>query len=394
MKNVLWEIGHELKLKNITHAGGCSIFDAAGKEYIDMESGVWCTPLGHCHPDVNKAVHQQMEEISHTGYCYAHPVTQKAAQLILDICGMDSGKCLFLTSGSEAVEVGVKALQMVSDRKRLLTFTDSFLGSLGSSGKKPDKEWFLFDRTPCETCDRAEPCTMACEHFNQIPFESISGFVLEPGSASGMVRFPKEKLVSAIAETVHENGGFVQVNEITTGIGRTGEWFGFRHYDIRPDIVSMGKGIGNGYPVSAAAFSEKILAAMMDNSFYHSQSHQNDPLGCAAAISVINTLKTEHLIEKAKEKGKYLRSGLKKLAVKHPKIEEIRGRGLMIAVDFSKDLTHDAVVAMHDRLIEEGYIVAKRPDINTFRIDPPLIIDHKTLDGFIRALDETLKEHL
>jgi acetylornithine/N-succinyldiaminopimelate aminotransferase len=391
MENVLWEIGHELKIKDITHADGCFIYDAAGNKYADLESGVWCTPLGHCHPEVNAALAGQMAKILHTGYCYAHPVTQKAARMVLDICGMDDGKCLFLTSGSEAVEVGVKAMQMVSDKPKLLTFTDSFLGSLGSSGKKPDKEWFLFDRSPCEQCARPEPCARQCPYFAQIPFESIAGFVLEPGSASGMVRFPQDKLVTAIADAVHGTGGFVQVNEITTGIGRTGEWFGFQHYDIQPDIVSTGKGIGNGYPVSATAFNTAVLDAMMKNGFYHHQSHQNDPLGCAVVCSVIDTLRREGLIEKTREKGHCFRSAIRELAGRYPEIEEVRGRGLMMALDFSKTLAHDTVVKIHNRLIRQGYITVKRPDINTIRIDPPLIVTRDILDGFVRELGEILK---
>nr|NJM02536.1 aminotransferase class III-fold pyridoxal phosphate-dependent enzyme [Desulfobacula sp.] len=111
MENILWGIGHDLKLKNITHAGGCYIYDADGKSYLDMESGVWCTPLGHCRPEISQALINQIKDIMHTGYCYAHPVIQEAAQSILELIDFQDGKCLFLTSGSEAVEVGVKAIK-------------------------------------------------------------------------------------------------------------------------------------------------------------------------------------------------------------------------------------------------------------------------------------------
>ncbi|MFA5902304.1 MAG: aminotransferase class III-fold pyridoxal phosphate-dependent enzyme, partial [Desulfobacula sp.] len=256
MKNILWSIGHELKLNNITHAKGCYIYDADGKPFLDMESGVWCTPLGHCHPEINHAIARQIENIMHTGYCYAHPIIEEAAKSILEIVGFHVGKCLFLTSGSEAVEVGVKAIKKISSKSLLLTFSDSFLGSLGSSGAKPSAEWFLFDWSQCNICPEKEHCDPNCPHFSTIPFEKISGFVFEPGSSSGMVKFPPKALISHIARRIQETDGYIQINEITTGMGRTGKWFGYMHYDIAPDIVSIGKGLGNGYPVSAVAFNK------------------------------------------------------------------------------------------------------------------------------------------
>ena len=207
-----------------------------------------------------------------------------------------------------------------------------------------------------------------------------------------MVRFPKKNLVTAIADRIQGDGGFVQVNEITTGIGRTGEWFGFGHYNITPDIVSMGKGLGNGYPVSATAFNAPALSAMEACGFYHSQSHQNDPLGCAAALSVITTLKQEILIKRAKEQGAYLKAALNALALKYWQIKQVRGRGLMIALDFDNKIAHEAIVRLHLDLIQDGFIVAKRPGINTFRIDPPLTIEQEMLDNFIFALEKRLKK--
>lgn len=392
MENILWSIGHELKLKNITHARGCYVFDADGNSYLDMESGVWCTPLGHCHQDVNHAVQQQMAKIMHTGYCYAHPVIQKTARSILEIIGMENGKCVFLTSGSEAVEVGVKAIKTISAKPLLLTFSDSFLGSVGSSGNKPLNEWFLFDWHKCEACASKEKCDPGCSHFSTIPFEKIAGFVFEPGSSSGMVRFPPKSLITQIDNKIHDSDGFVQVNEITTGMGRTGKWFGFMHYDIVPDIVSIGKGLGNGYPISAVAFNLRTVRKMEESGFYHSQSHQNDPLGCAAANAVIKIMKEEGVIEACNSAAAFLKEKLTGLARKHKAIKEIRGRGLMMAVEFSEQIGHDKVISIYEQLLKKGFIVAKRPKLKVFRIDPPLIIGKETIDGFIHAFDAVISE--
>ena len=124
--------------------------------------------------------------------------------------------------------------------------------------------------------------------------------MFEPGSSSGHVRFPPKAFIQNIVKFIRQHDGFIQINEITTGLGRTGKWFGFQHYDIKPDIVSMGKGLGNGYPVSAIAMTPDIIAKLSEMGFYYFQSHQNDPLGCAAAKAVIATLQKENSIEKIK----------------------------------------------------------------------------------------------
>lgn len=392
MKNILWSIGHDLKLKNITHARGCFIYDADGKSYLDMESGVWCTPLGHCRPEIHQALVHQMKDIMHTGYCYAHPVIQEAAQSILGLIGFQEGKCLFLTSGSEAVEVGVKAIKKISSKPFLLTLSDSFLGSLGSSSAKSSAEWFLFDWSRCNSCSLKAICDPDCPYFSSIPFEKISGFVFEPGSSSGMVKFPPEALIGLIVNRIHKDGGFVQINEITTGMGRTGKWFGYMHYGITPDIISMGKGIGNGYPVSAVAFNKKTLCKMEEKDFYHSQSHQNDPLGCAAVNAVIQTMKKENILEKCIFAGSYLMEKLAELKNKYAVIKEIRGRGLIMAMEFSEKIDHDAVVSIYEKLLEKGFIIAKRPKLKVFRIDPPLIIEKSMTDDFVKAMDAILSE--
>ena len=207
-----------------------------------------------------------------------------------------------------------------------------------------------------------------------------------------MVKFPPEALIGMIVNRIHKDGGFVQINEITTGMGRTGKWFGYMHYGITPDIISMGKGLGNGFPVSAVAFNKKTLCKMEENHFYHSQSHQNDPLGCAAANAVIQTMKNENILEKCIFAGSYLMEKLMELKNKYAVIKELRGRGLIMAMEFSEKIDHDAVVSIYEKLLEKGFIIAKRPKLKVFRIDPPLIIEKSMMDDFVKAMDTILSE--
>ncbi len=141
-----------------------------------------------------------------------------------------------------------------------MTMSDSYFGAYGDASAKDSDKWFLFDWNECERCTQ-EVCAKDCSVYSDIPFDEVGAFLFEPGSSSGMVRFPPPKLISNIVQDMSAADGLVMVNEVTTGVGRTGKWFGFQHYDMQPDIVAMGKGIGNGYPVSAVYAQQSCCRA-------------------------------------------------------------------------------------------------------------------------------------
>lgn len=391
MKHVFWCNGHELLIKNIKKAEGCYLFDSLGKKYVDLESGVWCVPLGHNHPKIIKAIENQIHKISHTGYCYSSQIVEEAAEEILNLSGLNDGMCTFLSSGSEAVEFGVQALRKLVNPKQLLTLQDSFLSSYGSSGKRNKEEWYLLDWTSCSSCTRGNECDNNCSIFKNIPFDKIGGFVFEPGSSSGFVRFPPKGLIKKIVKIIRNNKGYIQVNEITTGIGRTGKWFGFQHYDILPDIISMGKGLGNGYPVSSIVMSSEIIDKLDKKGFHYSQSHQNDPLGCSVAKEVIKVIKDEKIIENSKVLGIKLKENLIEICRQYDFIKEVRGRGMMIAIELNEN-SNNIAFNIFNKLLEKGFIIAKRPGLNIFRLDPPLIISENEINSFLNEFEQILKQ--
>lgn len=275
MKNILFCTGHELKYPDVTRGENCALFDSAGNRYLDLESGVWCTSVGHSNPRITEVITRQAGEIMHTGYCYLNSVVEETAGKLLSITGIENGKCVFLSSGSEAVEFAVQIGRSISEKPYFLTMKDSYLAAFGSSGRKDKDSWILFDWINGDSLD-------------SLPFDKIGAFVFEPGSSSGLVRFPPTGLVQKICHEIRSRGGIIITNEITTGIGRTGEWFGYNHYGIVPDIVAVGKGVGNGYPVSAVVSAQKIVDRLDLDLFHYGQSHQNDPLGAAVALEVIS----------------------------------------------------------------------------------------------------------
>jgi acetylornithine aminotransferase len=329
----------------------------------------------------------QLKKITHAGFNYCNPILETAAGKVLEITGFRDGKCEFLCSGSEAVEYCIRAAKTIKPDDMVFTFSDSYFGAYGEAARQDSREWYRYNRHDC-TCDTGgEGCTGECSGFSKIPFGKIGIFLFEPGSSSGLVNFPSEKLIAKISEKIRENNGLIVINEVTTGAGRTGKWFGFQHYGLEPDMVAIGKGIGNGYPVSVAAISGRASGLLEKHHFHYSQSHQNDPLGATVVAEVIDTINDEKLVERGRQLGEKLMTGLEIMRKPGSILKEIRGRGLMIALEFTRDAG-----PVQKELVKRGFIVAKRSGHEVLRIDPALTIKKKDIDEFMFNLDEIITQ--
>jgi acetylornithine aminotransferase len=390
MSSLIWYPGHELLLRDIVRAENGHLFDSAGNRYVDLESGVWCSTIGHGNPRVLHAMTDQAARIAHTGYCYSNQIVESAAQEVLSVLGFDGGRCVFLCSGSEAVEFGVRFAQKVASRPTLMTMADSYFGAYGSASRRDENEWFCFDWLGCVDCPDTDGGAAGCAHWAAIPFDRIGGFLFEPGSSSGLVRFPPRKRIRDIVERLRADGGLYLVNEVTTGVGRTGAWFGHNHYEIRPDIVALGKSIGNGYPVSVTAFAPGVIERLGGESLIYAQSHQNDPLGAAIAREVIRTVRDEKLVQRSAEMGHLLLNGLEAISERSGRIVAIRGRGLMVAVELVDDAKNALAIHVQRELVQRGFILARRFGTSVLRIDPPLTIERQDLEAFLTTLENVL----
>jgi acetylornithine/N-succinyldiaminopimelate aminotransferase len=392
MSHLFWYPGHELLLSDIVRAENCYLYDAQGRRYVDLESGVWCTSIGHGHPRILRALADQAARIGHTGFGYSNQVVEEAAQAILSLLGFEDGRCVFLCSGSEAVEYGVRVAQMVIDRPLLMTMADSYFGAYGSASKKRADEWFCFDWEACSTCPESAECDESCEHWAETPFDKIGGFLFEPGSSSGLVRFPPVKLIRNVVDTVKSSGGLVLVNEVTTGVGRTGAWFGYQYYAISPDVVSIGKGVGNGYPVSVTAFAPGVIQRLGSRPVMYAQSHQNDPLGAAVALEVVQVIREEGLIERSREVATFLLAGLERIKERADRLKEVRARGLMAALELIDDSEASFTIWAHRELVRRGFVLGRRPGVSVLRLDPSLTIDRRDIEDFLTTLEGVLTE--
>lgn len=386
MEHVYSCTGHELKIPNIVDSEGAYVFDDKGKRFMDLESGVWCISVGHKNKRINGTITKQIDSLMHAGFCYSNQILEESAKSILDITHFIDGKCVFLCSGSEAIEISRQISKHLSGKKRSMTLHDSYLGAYASVTDRT-KGWYVFNWEKCKACRKNDDCDPSCEALQDIP-EDISDFIFEPGSSSGFVRFPPKALIQNIVGIIRNNNGKIIANEVTTGVGRTGKWFGYQHYDIDPDLIAIGKGIGNGYPVSVAAINRTTVGELEMNPLKYAQSHQNDPLGAAIVREVIREIENNDLIAKAGQKGPVFLSKLKSL-VDHEIVLDVRGRGMMFAMDLPNKEVADEI---HGHLIARGYIVGNRG--SSFRIDPPLILTEAEFDTFLDAFKSvTVSKH-
>ncbi|HLP01232.1 MAG TPA: aspartate aminotransferase family protein [Opitutaceae bacterium] len=377
---------HPITCDNFVRGRNCELFDAQGRRFVDLESGSWAAVLGHSHPRVNAALKAQLDRVMHLGVRWPNHLAEEAAVAVLALVGAPDGKCTFLSSGSEAVEFGVQAARRVTGRPLLATFSNSYLAAFGSAGGKTKEEWCLID--PERWASEPER-TLA-----ELPFERIGAFVFEPGGGGpSFGRFPAEPLVRALAERVRAAGGLLVANEVTTGFGRTGRWFGYQHYALQPDIVALGKGLGNGYPISATTFLREIAEALERGGFHHAQSHQNNPLGCAAALAVIAELREGDWIQRAERAGARLLGELQRLQHRHGCIRAVRGRGLLLVLELDPEGPCSGST-LQTALRERGFLVggypAGYPAGTGVRVDPSLTVEEGDLAQFVAALDEIL----
>lgn len=371
---------HEIIKTDFVRGQNCYLYDEQGKRYVDFESGIWSAALGHNHPRIQHAIQSQVERIMHLGTRYPSSLAEDAAIEVLDITGVGNGKCVFLSSGSEAVEFAAQAARRITERGLLLTFHNSYLAAYGSAGRKSTDEWLLLDwisADPAETRQR----------LDAIDFTKLAGFVLEPGgSGSGFVKFPPTALVQELARRTKQAGGILVANEVTTGMGRTGKWFGFQHYGVQPDIVALGKGLGNGYPVSAVAMSLEAAEKLESSGFHYAQSHQNDPLGCAVAHEVIAEMREGQWIERGAALGARFLAQLDELCSKHAVVKEARGRGMLLALELHP---HEVVTAewAYRGLVREGFLVGYYSAGNILRFDPALTIEESDIGALVHTID-------
>ena len=399
----------------IVRGDGCYLVDAEGKRILDLAAGQFCSILGHNHPAFIERLSAQAANIVHIGDQYLSPVVMEAASRLAAIAPASLDKVILLSTGSEANECAMRIAKTVTGRTGMLGFTRGYYGislathNLSSIGDHPDKHDFQPAPahqykllTPsCRHCPiklSHDECTLACL---DVSLESIGGqlgniaaVIVEPIVSAGGMIYPSGEYYRKLREITRELGILMIVDEAQTGFGRCGKWFDIENHGVVPDILVVSKTAGNGYPVAGVIVSDTVAAQLARASFTHLSSHQNDPLGAAAVLAVIETVEKEQLASRSREIGDYFLEGLRRLQTKHHSIADVRGRGLMIAVELESGGPNAGETAFTAAMLCErkGVHLTFSYFEPVLRIIPPLILAREDVDFALSVLDDTLTE--
>lgn len=366
----------------IVKGKGCRIWDADNREYLDFGAGIAVTGIGHCHPRLVEAICKQAGTLMHVSNLYFNELQPRLAQALSE--RSLQGKCFFCNSGAEANEALIKLARLWGQprgRFRVLTMQKSFhgrtLATLTATGQEKVKKGFspLPEGFDFAEFNNIDSCKKALN-------EKTAAILVEPIIGEGGVLPADPDFLTGLRALCDEAGILLLCDEVQSGMGRTGYWFGYQNYGIRPDAISLAKGLGNGYPIGAIVTTPE--AADVFQPGHHASTFGGTPLACAAALAVIDVIEEEDLVANAARRGTQLANGLAKLAQDHPEIREVRGKGLLVAVEMDRPAGEIIAEARARGLI----VLPAGPQV--VRLAPPLIIGDEEINEALDKLDKSL----
>ncbi|YCI74496.1 acetylornithine transaminase [Arthrobacter sp. R1-13] len=365
----------------LVRGAGCLVWDADGKEYLDLLGGIAVNALGHAHPFVTSVISSQLATLGHVSNFFTSPTQIALAEKLLAVTNAPAGsKVFFANSGTEANEAAFKLTRRNTGtegkpRTKIIALEGAFHGRTMGALALTAKEAY---RTPFEPL----PAGVVHVPFGDVDAlldaidESVAAVFLEPIQGEAGVRPLPAGYLQAAREATSKAGALLILDEVQTGIGRTGKWLASEDAGIVPDAITLAKGLGGGFPVGALiTFGE--LASSLLTAGQHGTTFGGNPVATAAALATLHTLEHQHVLENARVVGEHLRLALAGVEG----VTEVRGEGLLIGFDLDADIAPALVTAG----LENGFIV-NSPGPRTIRLAPPLILTVEQADRFIKAL--------
>ena len=363
---------------------GIWVEDIDGKKYLDFFPGWAVSGVGHCHPKVVEQLREQMGKILHVSNNFYSDVQPVLAEKIVQYSF--PGKVFFANSGAEANEGAIKLARRYghTGRYEVITMEKSFhgrtLATLTATGQDKIKKGF-------------EPLP---EGFKHVPFNDIDAFtgaiskktaavIIEPIQGEGGINAADGEYMRALREVCTEKDILLIVDEVQTGMGRTGEMFAYKHYGIEPDAMTLAKSLGGGLPIGALVVSEKCVEALPAGS--HASTFGGSPIVCSAALGVFEAIEEENLLSNTSEMGKYLVDRLEEMKKTMPVIKLIKGKGLMLGVE----LDIEDATGIAEGCVKEGLLI-NCTQKNFLRIMPPLTVKKEDIDTAMEKLSKVLEE--
>lgn len=391
---------------------GSRLWDTEGREYLDFFGGILVTSIGHAHPEVAEAVAAQARTLVHTSGLYA---TQPATDLAETLARLTPGgltRTFFTNSGSEAVDTAVLLAKAATGRQEVLALRHGYsgrsalgqalTGQAGWRGVTTQVPGVAFGHAPyCYRCDLGltyPSCELRCATDLESVIQTSgtgqpAAFVAEPVQGTGGFITPPKEYFQVAVEIVRKAGGLFVDDEVQSGFGRTGRWFAIEHYGVEPDVVAMAKGIANGMPLGATTVTEEVASRVKGAGF---STFGGNPVCAAASLATIRVLEREEAPGRAERLGRRLREGLEALQARYPVIGDVRGLGLMQAlelIDPASGRARSPAPSLLTRVMEEarrrGLLVGRAGlHRNVMRIGPSLLVSESEVDEALRLLGE------
>lgn len=367
---------------------GAWLFDANNNRYLDALSGIAVCSLGHAHPAVHKAICEQSKKLIHTSNLYKITAQEQLADSLVKKSGMDN--VFFCNSGAEANEAAIKLARKYGhergiEKPSIIVMDKSFhgrtLATLSATGNPKVQQGFAplvegFTRVPYNDINATE---LAIKQD-----KNIVAILVEPIQGEGGVNIPSDDYLNKLRSLCDQYDLLLMLDEIQTGVGRTGKFLAFQYNAILPDVCTMAKALGNGVPIGACLArgnAAKLLTAGM-----HGSTFGGNPLACSAALAVLIVMDEDNLIEQAKQKGNVICSGFTKRLKKNMHVVDIRHKGLMIGIELDKPCSDLVKLAL------EQHLLINVTNETTIRLLPPLIIDNQQINLLIDILSTLIDE--
>jgi acetylornithine/N-succinyldiaminopimelate aminotransferase len=359
---------------------GAVVIDADGKEYLDLLGGIAVNSLGHAHPAIVAAVSEQIATLGHVSNFFTHPTVLDLAEQLLRIVGApEDGRTLFCNSGAEANEAAFKIARLTG-RPRMIAADGGFhgrtMGALALTGQPGKRAPFEPMPAGVEFLPYGD-----VEALRAVVDDKVAAVFLEPIQGEAGVIPAPDGYLAAAREITAQHGALLVLDEVQTGIGRTGHWFAHQICGVRPDIITLAKGLGGGLPIGAVIGigpAAKLLTAGQ-----HGSTFAGNPVCAAAALAVLATIENDRLLDHVDSLGKHLSGAIEDL--RHPLVDHVRGAGLLLGIVLTENLAGATVAAAMDA----GFII-NAPGPGVLRLAPPLILTTEQADSFVDALPRIL----
>ena len=365
--------------RTFVSAKGCVLKDDKGKTYLDFLAGIATNVLGHGHPALVKAVTKQVSTLAHVSNFFAHPQGLRLASRLQEMTGDSQARVFFCNSGAEANEAALK-ISRRTGKTRIVATQGSFhgrtMGALSLTGQ-PSKR---------------EPFTPLLKGITHVPYGDLSAMsravskktamvIVEPIMGEAGVITPEDGYLAGLRDICDRVGALLVFDCVQTGIGRTGQWFGFEHEKVQPDVVTLAKGLGGGLPLGATIAYGRAAQLLQPGD--HGTTFGGNPIACAAANAVLDVIESKKLMQSAK----VFEKKIKKTISAVPGVSEVRGRGLLLGIQLTTPNAKKVAASM----LEAGVIVNAAND-QTIRIAPPLIVTSAQIEKFILVFKKVMKE--